>query len=119
MVQIFPKFDNLVRQYDDSLDDALNILGEAIAKNFKTLIEFANPQFWDRFKQQKTGKGKGTPKRRKSRKGSSASVASSILTEDDSSSILTEDSWLVMKVHFLRVIYWSLYCLTRFFKNNF
>lgn len=89
MVNIFPKFYALVKDYDILLLPSLDKLGQAIATNFKAFIEFTQPEFWDRFKEVKT------PKKRGRRKTSSASSRSeSLLTEDedDASSIFTEDS---------------------------
>lgn len=96
MIQLFPKFDPLVRDYDPSLGIFLDRLGEAISGNFKQFMEFAQPSsFWQKFKKQSTPKKRTKGKKRTDSTTSKASDLESIMTEDnddDNSSIITEDS---------------------------
>uniref|UniRef100_A0A336MX24 CSON008800 protein n=1 Tax=Culicoides sonorensis TaxID=179676 RepID=A0A336MX24_CULSO len=96
MIQIFPKFDALVRDYDPSLGIFLDRLGEAITANFKQFMEFAQPSsFWQKFKKQSTPKKRSkTGRKRTQSTCSKASDLESIMTEDndDNASIITEDS---------------------------
>lgn len=94
MIQLYPKFDASVRDYEPSLAIFVDKLGEAIATNFKQYMEFAQPaSFWQRYKKS------FTPKKRKSRKRSGSicsqqSDLDSLMTddtEDDRASIMTED----------------------------
>lgn len=95
MIQLFPKFDPLVRDYDPSLGIFLDRLGEAISGNFKQFMEFAQPaSFWQRFKKQSTPKKRAKGRKRADSTTSKASDLESIMTEDndDNVSIMTEDS---------------------------
>lgn len=91
IIQIFPKFDPLVREYDASLGVFLDRLGEAIASNFKQFMEFNS--FWQRFKKQNTPKKKAKGRKRSDSVASKGSDLESIMTEDndDNASIMTEE----------------------------
>ncbi|XP_063700446.1 condensin-2 complex subunit D3-L [Culicoides brevitarsis] len=92
-IQVIPKFDPLVREYDSSLGIFLDRFEETLATNFKQFVEFN--AFWKRFQKQSAPKKRPSKGRKRSNSVSSQmSDCESIMTDDndDNVSIMTEDN---------------------------
>lgn len=83
MIQIYPKFVDLIVAFDSSLKTDADELTKSISINFATFIEYSKEQFWSRVQKENEKSGGQKKKKRGSRKKGSK-AASDNLSDDES-----------------------------------